>query len=113
MKVDQKSAMSPGLLEEARKIGDKLARLRIARNIKQEEAAIRSGLSRNTVYRLEKGDPGVAFGQILRYIDAIAPGVDIQHVLTEKDPALIALQVKERKHRVRDIRKAELEEIDF
>ncbi len=113
MKIDQSAAMNSELLQEARRIGAKLSRFRIARNIKQEEAALRSGLSRNTVYRLEKGDPGVAFGQILRYIGAIAPGVSIQDVLDAKDPALLALSVRERRQRVRELSQKELKELDF
>ncbi|QUN32820.1 helix-turn-helix transcriptional regulator (plasmid) [Cupriavidus sp. KK10] len=45
-----------------------LARLRQARHIKQADAAVRAGLSRNTAYRIEKGDPGLAFGQMLEYL---------------------------------------------
>ena len=41
-----------------------------------------------SVYRLEKGDPGLAFGQILRYLDAIVPGMTLLELLSETDPAL-------------------------
>lgn len=113
MKIDQSAAMNAELLLEAQRIGAKLSRFRIARGVKQEEAALRSGLSRNTVYRMEKGDPGVAFGQMLRYIDAVAPGVSIQDVLADKDPALLALSVRERSQRVRELSQKELKELDF
>ncbi len=59
-------------LQACTRLGQQLARLRVARKIKQADAALRAGLSRNTVYRLEKGDPGVAIGQVLRYLEAIA-----------------------------------------
>jgi transcriptional regulator with XRE-family HTH domain len=87
--------------------------LRIARGMKQDQAALRAGLSRNTAYRLEKGDPGVAVGQILRYLDAIAPGKTLLELLTETDPALVALNAKEKRRRARELSKRELDEIDF
>jgi transcriptional regulator with XRE-family HTH domain len=78
-----------------------MARLRIARGIKQHQAAMRAGLSRNTAYRLEKGDPGIAVGQILRYLEAIAPGRTLLELLSETDPALFLLDAKEQYRRVR------------
>jgi len=62
--------------------------------MKQDQAALRAGLSRNTAYRLEKGDPGIAMGQILRYLDAIVPGKTLLELLSETDPALAALSAK-------------------
>jgi transcriptional regulator with XRE-family HTH domain len=105
--------LSPRQLEACAHLGLQLARLRIARKVKQVDAALRSGLSRNTVYRLEKGDPGVAFGQVLRYLEAIAPGSTLLDLLSEKDPALHALGARERSKRVRDMSAAELEELQF
>jgi transcriptional regulator with XRE-family HTH domain len=113
MRVTQSKVLSQELSAQSEKIGAQLARLRIARHIPQTEAALRAGLSRNTAYRLEKGDPGVALGQVLRYIDAIAPGKSLQSVLNEDDPALVALTVRERKQRVRSMSTAELKELDF
>ena len=113
MKVSQSVMLSPRQLAECAHIGRQLARLRIARKIKQTDAALRSGLSRNTVYRLEKGDPGLAFGQILRYLEAIAPGSTLMELLSETDPALLSLQAREQTKRVRDMSVAELKELDF
>ncbi|MBI3145167.1 MAG: helix-turn-helix domain-containing protein [Pseudogulbenkiania sp.] len=113
MRVTQSAALSPELALEAQKLGRLLARLRLARGIKQADAALRAGLSRNTAYRLEKGDPGLAFGQILRYLDAIAPGQTLLDLLSENDPTLVALGMRERKKRVRDLSAQELKELDF
>jgi transcriptional regulator with XRE-family HTH domain len=113
MKVSQSSALSSDLLAEAQKIGAMLARLRVARQIPQTEAALRAGISRNTAYRMEKGDPGLAMGQVLRYLEAIAPGKTLQNLLNEDDPALVALSVRERKQRVRSLSKFELDALDF
>ena len=113
MKVTQSALLNAGLTEEAKKLGSALARLRIARGVKQDQAALRAGVSRNTAYRLEKGDPGIAIGQILRYLEAIVPGKTLLELLSETDPALSALSTKERRRRARDLSKRELDEIDF
>ena len=114
MKVTQSALLSPAQAAEAKKLGASLARLRIARGMKQDQTALRAGLSRNTAYRLEKGDPGTAIGQILRYLDAIVPGKTLLELLSETDPALAALSGKERRRRARgELSKRELEEIDF
>lgn len=113
MKVHQSATLSPRQLEESARLGRLLARLRIARKVKQAEAALRAGLSRNTAYRLEKGDPGVAMGQVMRYLDAIAPSSTLLDLLSEKDPALRALDAGEKTQRVRGMTAAELKELDF
>lgn len=113
MKVTQSTALPPSLLAESTRIGQLLARLRIARKVKQTDAALRSGLSRNTVYRLEKGDPGLALGQVLRYLEAIAPGSTLLNLLSGSDPALISLATREETKRVRDLTADELRELDF
>ncbi|MBP9906281.1 MAG: helix-turn-helix domain-containing protein [Rhodoferax sp.] len=113
MKVRQSAILSPCQLEACVHLGQLLARLRLARKVKQSDAALRAGLSRNTVYRLEKGDPGLALGQVLRYLEAISPSSTLLDLLTEKDPALRVLDAREKTKRVRDLTVAEREELDF
>lgn len=113
MKINQTKALPAHLLEEAHHIGRQIARLRIARHVTQAEAALRAGVSRNTAYRLEKGDPGLALGQILRYLDAIAPGQTLLGLLQEDNPALTILSARERKQRFREMSPAELKKLDF
>lgn len=113
MKIKQADTLSPRLLQECGELGRRLARLRLARKIKQTDAALRAGLSRNTAYRLERGDPGLAMAQVLRYLEAIAPGSTLLDLLAESDPALIALKVREQSRRVRDLTSGELDELDF
>lgn len=113
MKVTQSAVLNSRLATETQKLGAALARLRISRGMKQDQAALRAGLSRNTAYRLEKGDPGIAVGQILRYLDAIVPGKTLLELLTGTDPALAALNAKEQRRRARELSKRELDEIDF
>lgn len=113
MKITQSTMLSPRQREECARLGALLARLRIARKVKQTDAALRAGLSRNTAYRLEKGDPGLALGQVLRYLEAIAPGSTLLQLLSEEDPALRALEVHEKTRRVRGMTAAELKELEF
>ena len=113
MKVSQSVMLSARQLDECVRLGQQLSRLRISRKVKQTDAALRAGLSRNTVYRLEKGDPGLAFGQVLRYLEAIAPGSTLFELLSETDPSLLSLQAREKTKRVRDMTQAELKELDF
>ncbi len=113
MKVNQAAALSPPLLAQSAEMGARLARLRTARQLKQADAALRAGLSRNTAYRIERGDPGLAIGQVLRYLDAIAPGSTLLDLLSENDPALTAQAARERARRVRDLGAQELGELDF
>jgi len=113
MKINQSRALPANLLEESQHIGGQFARLRIARHLTQAEAALRAGLSRNTAYRLEKGDPGLAIGQMLRYLDAISPGKTLLGLLQEDDPALTSLSARERTQRVRSMSSTELIKLDF
>lgn len=113
MKVTQNHALSARGLAEMALIGGRLARLRIARHMTQAEAAVRAGMSRNTAYRLEKGDAGLAIGQVLRYLEAIAPGKNLLELLQADDPALAALEASEKRQRVRSLSKEELNQLDF
>lgn len=113
MKTNQTAALPGPLLAESAQMGELVARLRVARQIKQSDAALRAGLSRNTAYRIERGDPGLAIGQLLRYLDAIAPGMTLAELLTERDPALAQQQREEQRQRVRGLTQAELDELDF
>jgi transcriptional regulator with XRE-family HTH domain len=113
MRVNQFAMVSTEHQQECVQLGMLLARLRLARHVKQADAALRAGLSRNTAYRLEKGDPGIAIGQVLRYLAAISPGSTLLDLLAEKDPALLALGAREKSRRVRDLTAAELQALDF
>jgi len=113
MKRNEQPLMSPERLEEARLLGEKLARLRAARRIRQADAATRAGISRSTAVLLEKGDLSRTQAQILRYLEAIAPGVSLLSLLKEDDPSLQALTAREATQRVRASSKTELRRLDF
>ncbi len=113
MRFKQNHILSETLLTQASQIGSALARLRVARGMTQQEAALRSGISRNSAYRLEHGDSGVALGHILRYLDAIAPGTSLLALLQQQDPALHTLAAHERRQRARGLTPSELQALDF
>lgn len=113
MKRDETPLMTAEQVAEAKSIGHKLARLRLARRIRQADAATRAGLSRSTAALIEKGDSGRTLTQILRYLGAIAPGLSLLALLQEEDPALRALAAREITQRVRPLSPAELKALDF
>lgn len=98
---------------ESRLLGSRLARLRIAKNMRQADAAARAGISRSTAALIEKGDPGRTLGQILRYLDAINPDLTLLALLQESDPALVILAQAEARQRVRLPSTAQLDDLDF
>jgi transcriptional regulator with XRE-family HTH domain len=113
MKIDQKSAISEALLAQLQDLGSRLSRLRIARGVRQEEAALRAGISRRTVVAIESGAPSVAIGQIVRLLDAIAPGKTLSSLFTETDPSVVALVHSEQRQRARKFSPDRLKELDF
>jgi transcriptional regulator with XRE-family HTH domain len=113
MKVDESALISEPLQAQARALGERLARLRRARRLRQADAATRAGMSRVTAGRVERGDPRQSLGQILRYLDAIAPGTDLLALLQASDPSLLALESAEATRRVRVMTPRQLDELDF
>lgn len=113
MKYDEAATIAEPLRQQARQIGERLSRLRKARQLRQSDAATRAGMSRVTAGRVERGDPRQSLGQILRYLDAIAPGTDLLSLLQGKDPSLIALDTAEATRRVRVMTPVQMNELDF
>lgn len=113
MKTRQQAALPPEQLAEVARLANALVRLRHARRVTQADAALRAGLSLGTAKRLEKGDAGVAIGGLLRYLNAIAPGLSLERLLAGDDPSLAALEIRERGQRVRRLSSTERDELDF
>lgn len=113
MKYHEFPLISTNRQSEAADIGAKLTRLRAARKLRQLDVAGRAGLSRSTAALIEKGDPGRTVAQILRYLEAIAPGLPLLALLQESDPSLKALQQLEATQRVRPLSTTELQKLDF
>jgi DNA-binding XRE family transcriptional regulator len=113
MKIRQSPALASNLSDQLVDLGASLSRLRIARRIRQKDAAVRAGVSRSTAVLIEKGSPSLAIGQVIRYLDAIAPGKTLTQLLVENDPAVMSLSVSERRKRARVLSVSELKELDF
>ena len=113
MRINQSAALPPNLVVQITQLSKALVRLRHARQVKQSEAGLRAGISRATAQRIERGDPGVGLGVVVRYLDAIAPGITLLKLLSGDDPSLIALDERLRGQRVRGLTADELKELDF
>lgn len=112
MKTNAALALPEGLHFQARALGERLARLRAAHEMRQSDAAARAGISRSTAGRIESGDPGVAVGQLLRYLNAVSPGLTLAQLLAKEGPAEMALRERERTKRVR-IATGDRADLDF
>ena len=73
MKRTQKIIMSSEMSIHPAELCEALAQNRIVRKLPQAKVAVRENLSCNTISCIENGDPSVAIGQSLRYIDVIRP----------------------------------------
>ena len=113
MKYSETPLLNPQRRAESLDLGAKLARLRRARKVRQVDAAARAGLARSTAVLIEKGDASRTLGQVLRYLEAIAPGLPLPALLQEADPSLAALAQSELTRRVRAMSAAELSALDF
>jgi transcriptional regulator with XRE-family HTH domain len=113
MKYADAELLSGPARAEATAIGQRIGRLRRARGLRQADAALRAGLSRPVAGRIEAGDPGRTLGQLLRYLDAIAPGTTLLELLSERDPSLALLAAREATQRVRVLSPSEREALDF
>lgn len=113
MKKAQNIAMPPPLMQRLKDHGEHIARMRKARNLLQAEAAVRANISRETASRIENGDAAVAVGQIVRYLDAIAPGADLARLYETPDAALAMLERAEKRQRARKLSPKALAQYDF
>lgn len=72
MKTDQKKAMcQPHQQKIAAHMGAALRSHRVVARLTQHQVAELAGVSRQTVSRIEQGDPSVSVGQIVRYADSV------------------------------------------
>ena len=113
MRINQSAALPPNLVVQIKQLSEALVRLRHARQVKQSEAALRAGISPATAQRIERGDPGVGLGVVVRYLDAVAPEITLLKLLSGDAPSLIALDERLRGQRVRGLNADELKELDF
>jgi transcriptional regulator with XRE-family HTH domain len=113
MKKAQNAAMPPHLTQGLKDLGEHIARMRKARHMVQADVAVRANMSRETASRIENGDAGVAIGQIVRYLNVIAPGANLGRVYETHDAALALLESSEKRQRARKLSPKALKQYDF
>lgn len=59
-----------------RKLGEELRKSRLRRRLKIVTVADRAGISRETLAKIQKGDPGVSMGSYAAVIFALGLGMD-------------------------------------
>lgn len=71
MKINQKTVTPVQASKELEEFGLYLKSIRIKQRQTHDTVASKCNFSRQTLARIERGDPSVAVGQILRYADSI------------------------------------------
>jgi transcriptional regulator with XRE-family HTH domain len=71
MKIDQKLSTPLEVQEKLKGFGAALKSVRLKKRLTHEQVADVCNFSRQTLSRIENGDPSVAIGQIARYANAI------------------------------------------
>src|SRR5699024_12393427 len=64
-------------------MGASVRRWRLMQSLKAEELAERAGISRSTLQKVERGDPGVSIGAVMSVMQALG---QIDHVVGSFDP---------------------------
>ena len=101
------------LVKALKDMGEHIARMRKARHVLQAEAALRANISRETASRIENGDAAVAIGQVVRYLDVIAPGATLGRLYETQDAALAMLEKSEKRQRARTLSPQALKHYEF
>ena len=81
------TVLLPKTLKKLSLMGEQIILARLRRNITEELVAERAGLSRATVWKIEKGDPTVSMGAYASVLIALG-GLDDDLLLIAKDDKL-------------------------
>jgi transcriptional regulator with XRE-family HTH domain len=71
MKINQKTCTPETVLSNLGQLGLALKLRRLKMRLTHEEAALTCNFSRQTLSRIERGDPSVAIGQVARYAECV------------------------------------------
>ena len=71
-----KKRLPMSVKNKLKKLGNDLNKARLRRRLKMEVIADRAGISKATLAKIQKGDPGVAIGSYVTVISAIGLGSD-------------------------------------
>ncbi|MCD6187382.1 MAG: helix-turn-helix domain-containing protein [Desulfuromusa sp.] len=75
----------PGSVREVQSFGQRLRDARLRRRFSMETVCIRADISRPTLYKIEKGDPSVAFGHYLQVLRVLGLLGDLAQVAKEDE----------------------------
>lgn len=75
----------PGALKQVLALGERLRLARLRRGISATLFAERVGVSRDTLHRLEKGDPAIALGTYLRALRVLGLDADLDAVARDDE----------------------------
>ena len=80
MKTDKphKIIIMPRMQKQLEQVGEQIKLARLRRRYTVDLIAERVGTSRTTIWKVEKGDPGVAFGVYAKVLSAIGLPHDIE-----------------------------------
>ncbi|MFN2358947.1 MAG: hypothetical protein ABR534_14545 [Desulfotignum sp.] len=86
MGIKKKRGPSISVRNGLRRMGDDIKKARLRRRLKMTIVAERAGISRETLAKIQKGDPGVSMGNYAMVIFAIGLGVEWMNLAAiEKD----------------------------
>jgi transcriptional regulator with XRE-family HTH domain len=66
-------------------VGEKLKAARLRRRYSADTVAQRAGIARATLFRIERGDPGVSFGNYARVLQALRLEQDLNLLATDDE----------------------------
>jgi transcriptional regulator with XRE-family HTH domain len=73
---------SPAFRQQLNRIGERIASIRLSRNLTQAQLGDKAGSSRNTIRRLEAGET-VSLDTFIRVLDALDIGVSLETLLPD------------------------------
>ncbi len=88
------SAVYPAVVRAIKKLGEDISLARRSRRISAERFAQSMGSSRATLYRLEKGDPGISINTLAMALNALGRLDLLENIVdqTKDDVALMVLR---------------------
>lgn len=72
--------MYPSAQRETLSLGQRLKDARLRRRFSMDTVCARAGISRPTLYKIEKGDPSVAFGHYVQVLRVLGLLDDLSHI---------------------------------
>src|SRR5215468_5313588 len=76
-------SMLPRLVRLVAGLGENLKKARLRRSFSAETVAQRAGITRKTLYRVERGDPAVALGVYARVLQALRLENDLASIAAD------------------------------